>query len=135
VGVDHAKESIYDRLRIEDPGPGYCHFPLGRDLEYFEELTAEKKYTSYRHGFPRREWRKDPGARNEALDCRVLAYAALHSLYFAGFKLNAESDRMSILVQEAPLKQKENLQQKKDPIIERPNSSYFGNRTQNWFNR
>jgi phage terminase large subunit GpA-like protein len=30
-------------------------------------------------GFPIREWHKRPGARNEPLDCRVYAYAALLS--------------------------------------------------------
>src|SRR5581483_7787117 len=100
IGVDAAKDAIYDRLRIADPGPGYCHFPEDRDLEFFEELTAEKKVLSYHHGFPRREWRKQSGARNEALDCRVLACAALHSLYAAGFKLNQEAERIAGLLKE-----------------------------------
>jgi phage terminase large subunit GpA-like protein len=32
-------------------------------------------------GFPVREWVKKPSARNEALDCLVYAYAAVHRLY------------------------------------------------------
>ena len=72
IGVDAAKTAIYDRLKIREPGPGYCHFPIGRDLEYFEQLTAEKKFTRYHNGFPKQEWRKPANARNEALDCRVL---------------------------------------------------------------
>jgi phage terminase large subunit GpA-like protein len=32
-------------------------------------------------GFPVREWTKKAGARNEALDCLVYAYAALQYLY------------------------------------------------------
>jgi phage terminase large subunit GpA-like protein len=83
VGVDAAKTALYDRLKIREVGPGYCHFPIGRDQEYFDQLTAEKKYTRYHHGYPRQEWRKPPAARNEALDCRVYAYAALHALYAA----------------------------------------------------
>ena len=71
VGVDAAKTAIYDRLKIRESGPGYCHFPIGRDLEYFEQLTAEKKFTRYHNGFPKQEWRKPANARNEALDCRV----------------------------------------------------------------
>ena len=27
VGVDAAKTAIYDRLKIQEPGPGFCHFP------------------------------------------------------------------------------------------------------------
>jgi phage terminase large subunit GpA-like protein len=57
VGVDAAKTVIYDRMKIQEPGPGFCHFPLGRELEYFEQLTAEKKFTRYHNGFPKQEWK------------------------------------------------------------------------------
>jgi phage terminase large subunit GpA-like protein len=79
VGVDDAKGLIYARLKIEEPGPGYCHFPMDRDIEYFEMLTAEKMITKFQRGFPKKEWVKTR-ARNEALDCRVYAYAALKLL-------------------------------------------------------
>ncbi|CAK0773058.1 hypothetical protein WCLP8_4950001 [uncultured Gammaproteobacteria bacterium] len=58
VGVDAAKESIYSRLRLKEPGPGYCHFPLDRDAEWFRQLTAEKITTRYNKGRPIREWVK-----------------------------------------------------------------------------
>ncbi|UYM14268.1 phage terminase large subunit family protein [Endozoicomonas euniceicola] len=76
VGVDEAKSIVMRRLGIKEPGPGYCHFPDDRDQEYFEQLTAEKLITRYRKGFPHREWHKTR-ERNEALDCRVYALAAL----------------------------------------------------------
>lgn len=76
VGVDDAKAIIYRRLMIEKPGPGYCHFPDDRDQEYFSQLTAEKLILKFRKGQPYREWVKTR-ERNEALDCRVYAYAAL----------------------------------------------------------
>jgi phage terminase large subunit GpA-like protein len=76
VGVDTTKELIYSRLKIVDEGEGYCHFPVGRSEEYFRMLTAEKKVTKYFKGRPRREWVKIR-TRNEALDCRVYATAAL----------------------------------------------------------
>jgi len=76
VGVDDAKGIVYSRLKIENPGAGYCHFPMTRDEEYFDQLTAEKLITKYHKGFPRREWVK-ARARNEVLDCRVYALAAL----------------------------------------------------------
>lgn len=79
VGVDDAKAVIYARLKIEEVGPGYCHFPLERDMEYFDQLTAEKLVTKFHKGFPRKEWQKSR-PRNEALDCRVYAYAALKIL-------------------------------------------------------
>lgn len=79
VGVDDAKGTIYSRLKIDEPGPGYCHFPYERGEEYFAQLTAERIVTKYARGFARREWQK-VRARNEALDCRVYAYAALRIL-------------------------------------------------------
>ena len=77
VGVDEAKMIVIRRLGIQAPGAGYCHFPEGRDEEFFEQITGEKLITRYRKGFPYREWHKTR-ERNEALDCRVYALAALH---------------------------------------------------------
>ena len=76
VGTDTAKELLFARLKIDEPGPGYCHFPLDREEEYFRMLTAEKKVLRYFKGRPKREWVKTR-QRNEALDCRVYAMAAL----------------------------------------------------------
>lgn len=76
VGVDTAKELVYARLKMTDEGDGYCHFPADRGEEYFRMLTAEKKVTKYFKGRPRMEWVKIR-TRNEALDCRVYATAAL----------------------------------------------------------
>ncbi|MCB1771954.1 MAG: phage terminase large subunit family protein, partial [Candidatus Competibacteraceae bacterium] len=61
------------------PGPGYCHFPLAYDAHYFDMLTAEQVRTKYRKGRPVREWFCPPNRRNEALDARVYALAALLS--------------------------------------------------------
>jgi len=77
VGVDQVKDLVYSRLGLEEVGPGYCHFPLKHSLEYFKQLTAEKKLTRYVKGRRKREWVKPEGQRNEALDCRVYAYAAM----------------------------------------------------------
>ena len=99
IGVDAAKAALYDRLKITMPGPGYCHFPMGRDLEYFEQLTAEKKFTRYHNGFPKQEWRKPANARNEALDARNYAYAALHALYASGLKLAVHCERFARMVE------------------------------------
>jgi len=85
VGVDLLKGELYGRLRLtrgEDGKypPGYCHFPDGYDPEYFKMLTSEELVTgTNRKGYETREWRKTR-ARNEALDCRVYATAALLAL-------------------------------------------------------
>ena len=76
IGTDTAKQTIFARLKMDEPGPGYMHFPLKHDDEYFAQLTAEKATIKYAHGFPHRVWVKTR-ARNDALDCRVYAMAAL----------------------------------------------------------
>lgn len=80
IGVDAAKEAVYARLKIDRAGPGFCHFPAGRDATWFQQLTAEQVVTRYSKGFAHRVWQLRSGRRNEALDCRVYAYAALQSL-------------------------------------------------------
>jgi hypothetical protein len=44
LGVDSAKELIYSRLKIEDSGAGYCHFPIGQgyDEEYFRATDSRE---------------------------------------------------------------------------------------------
>ena len=78
IGVDQGKSLVYSYLKVEEHGPGYCHFPvdMAYDDEYFAQLTAEKLVTRYYKGRPRQEW-VATRPRNEALDCRVYALAAL----------------------------------------------------------
>lgn len=81
VGVDEIKRVIYRRLAGAEPGPGYIHFPDSDDFgaEYFAQLAAEKMVTTYKHGVPKRSF-KQLRDRNEALDCSVYSYAAMHLL-------------------------------------------------------
>lgn len=76
LGDFEAKLTVMQRLRVGNPGPGYCHFPADRGKDWFQQLTSEKLVTRYRHQRPYREWiMLQP--RNEALDCRKMAYAAM----------------------------------------------------------
>ena len=69
-----AKDSIFAALKIEDPGPGYIHFPQELGQDYFEQLLSEKQVR--KEG--RRAYAKvTPDARNEALDLMVYALAAV----------------------------------------------------------
>ena len=84
IGVDTGKSWLMDRLKLSDPGPGFCHFPRedgrGYDEKYFKSLTSEKKVMRYKRGRPYFAWElKDRGEhrRNEALDCRNYATAAI----------------------------------------------------------
>ena len=93
VGVDAAKEALYARLKISEPGPGFCHFPITDqyDLGYFEQLTAETCRVRYSKGFAHREWTKKAGARN-------YAYAALQSLVASGFRLNKQAQQFEAML-------------------------------------
>jgi Bacteriophage tail assembly protein len=75
VGTDEAKLYVMRCLKVTS-GPRTCHFPDDRPPEYFHQLTAERLVTKMVRGFPFREWHKTR-ERNEVLDCRVYAYAAL----------------------------------------------------------
>jgi phage terminase large subunit GpA-like protein len=86
VGTPVAKGELYRWLKLDWPTeeaiedgagypPGACHFPQYNE-EYFKQLTAERLVTRLVKGFPRASWEKEPGRRNEALDCRVYARAA-----------------------------------------------------------
>ncbi len=85
VGVDEAKLIVMRRLAVEKPGPGYCHIPADRNAEdnghtlaeWCKQITAEKLVIHYVKGDPVRAWHKSDKARNEALDCRAYALAAL----------------------------------------------------------
>ena len=81
VGGDTIKTTLFGRLKHNERGAGYLHFHAQTGAEYFEQLTAEKQALRYVKGFPVREWVKKPSARNEALDCLVYAYAAVHRMY------------------------------------------------------
>jgi terminase, large subunit len=78
VGTDTVKSLVYQRFNIEEPGPGYYHFPLGLDDEYYMQITAEKLVTTYnKKGFRSQDWVVIRGNRqNHALDAEVYCYAA-----------------------------------------------------------
>jgi phage terminase large subunit GpA-like protein len=99
IGVDAAKDPLFARLRLAEPGPGYLHFPAERDAEFFRQLTAERVVTRFERGRPIRLWqpRRD-GERNEALDTTVYAMAALHGLISMGLRLNKEAEALDVTI-------------------------------------
>jgi phage terminase large subunit GpA-like protein len=86
LGVTLIKDKIFAQLKVTDPGPGYVHFPLGMEAEYYKQLTAEnrtrklKKFDS-KDPFGYSQWMyKKIRERNETLDCFVYAFAAKEHL-------------------------------------------------------
>lgn len=93
VGVDAAKDILAARLKVASQGPGFVHFNKAAcDQKYFDQLTAEKVVTQVVRGRPVRSWQlRIAGARNEALDTAVYAYAALAGLSSLGLMLDREA--------------------------------------------
>jgi len=85
VGVDKAKELIYARLKINDLGPGYCHFPddpiaTGYNSAYYAGLICERRMSKFQNGYRKLFWWKPKEARNEPLDLRVYNLNAIRYL-------------------------------------------------------
>jgi len=85
IGVDKAKELIYARLKIDERGPGYCHFPDDADTtgytgNYFAGLICERRMVKYQNGYKKLYWWKPKEARNEPLDLRVYNLNAIRFL-------------------------------------------------------
>ena len=84
LGVDAGKQMIMDALKIQTPGPRFCHFPIGDDRgyghSYFVGLLSEHLVYKEHNRNPW-VWEKIPGhERNEPLDCRNYALAAFTAL-------------------------------------------------------
>ena len=94
ISVSAAKDLISTWLAVEKPGPGYMHFPHERDHGYFEQLTAEKLVPEHVGGRRVQKWKQKSGRANEALDCRVYAYAALCGLVYMNLRLNHRADEV-----------------------------------------
>lgn len=80
LGVDSGKSLVMSRLKIEDEGAGFVHFPMqaerGFNETFFQQLTAEIFERKFEKGVIKTGWKKIR-ERNEALDCAVYATAAL----------------------------------------------------------
>lgn len=88
VTGDVIKNTLHANLLLKEEGPGYCHFPRetefadgtprGYTSTYFYGLTAEKRVRHRVGGVETYTWQKKfDSIRNEPLDCRVYAHAAL----------------------------------------------------------
>jgi phage terminase large subunit GpA-like protein len=76
IGKTVLFNEVHGHLQITTPGPGYCHFPVGREMYWYNGLLAEKRI---KVGNVMR-WRKKDSTPNEPQDCRAYALAALEGL-------------------------------------------------------
>jgi phage terminase large subunit GpA-like protein len=72
IGTDAIKRTILSRLKLEAPGPGFMHFPMSAEEEYFKQLTAESLIKIREKGEVKFIWKKTGTQRG--LDCRVYGY-------------------------------------------------------------
>ena len=104
IGTIAAKDTLFPRLQLAAPGPGYLHFPLHTDAaatpfrqtmavlprpgiphdhalydqEYFAQLAGSEKRVKYERGIEVGSFYKKTRSRNEALDIKVYNLATLH---------------------------------------------------------
>ena len=81
IATHQAKDRIFSRLKIPQPGPGYMHMPEWTTEEYLAQLTGEKRIvvTNKRTKTKKTVWVKTH-RRNEALDLEVYNLGALFIL-------------------------------------------------------
>ena len=88
IGTYTQKDTLVERLGIDEPGPGYIHLRAqhpdlcnGFDAGYFKQFEAESKHLirTGRDGKPDLRWVKI-GKRNEAIDLHVLNQAAFDAI-------------------------------------------------------
>lgn len=97
INVDDAKADVMNALTVTTPGAGCFHFPERVDEEFFAQLCAEHREQRYNKSnvATHSVWVQDR-ARNEALDCVVMALAALRLL-------NPNIRQMAATIAESPL--------------------------------
>ena len=97
LGVTTIKGTLFSRLKVDAPGPGYCHFPLeaktnhrGYDAVYFKGLLSERMVVRRVRGRETITWEpRSVGIRNEPLDTRVYATGAME-LFNPNFEMHAQ---------------------------------------------
>lgn len=89
VGTDTAKDLIYGRLQVTQPGPGYVHFSKDLPPEFYHQLTAESRVPQRTARGIEYRWVNTKRSRNEDLDGTVYAIFCTHAL-----GLHAYTDKM-----------------------------------------
>mgnify|MGYP000479325208 CR=1 FL=1 len=80
VGTDTAKDLIYGRLSVTQPGPGYVHFSKDLPPEFYTQLTCEVRVPQRTSRGMEYKWVNPKRGRNEVLDCTVYAIFCTHQL-------------------------------------------------------
>ncbi|WP_421885171.1 phage terminase large subunit family protein [Methylibium sp.] len=100
VGTDTAKDLVYGRLMVTQPGPGYVHFSDQLPPAFFSGLTAEARVPVRTAGGEQYRWVNTLRKRNEPLDCTVYAVFSTHRLGLHTYT-DKMWDRLEVAVQPA----------------------------------
>jgi phage terminase large subunit GpA-like protein len=76
LGTEAYKDLIYSRLKLSEPGPGFMHFPIERQEEYFNQLLSEKPVKKLKGGKMVKVYEKRYH-RSEVLDLWVYNMATI----------------------------------------------------------
>ncbi|MBQ7578608.1 MAG: phage terminase large subunit family protein [Synergistaceae bacterium] len=124
LGVNTIKGVLFSRLKIENRGAGYCHFPSdskrGYDSVYFKGLLSERMVVKRVRGRDTITWEtRSPGLRNEPLDTRVYATGAieLFNPNFEMHKLRRVKKNNKSVMPKLKLPKIENKQEQQEKII------------------
>lgn len=96
LGTDAAKETIYSRLKIDSPGPGFIHLPSDLPASFYKGLVSERCVTRFVKGRAQRVWLLPSGRRNEPLDLAVYGLAGLYGLIAMGLDLDKEAAALAL---------------------------------------
>lgn len=98
VGTDTAKDLIYGRLRVMQPGPGYVHFSKELPSEFYAGLTIEQRVLQKTATGTVYRWVNPSHGRNEPLDCTVYALFAANAINLHTYT-NSMWARLEMIVQ------------------------------------
>ena len=120
VGVDTGKELVVARLKVLEPGSGYCHYPINDrfDEEFFKQLTAEERRIKYIKGRAVPEWHS-LRKRNEAFDLSVYCLAA-RDIVNPHYKARADAIGAKVVSQDIEAQQEESKPNPTPPTKQKP---------------
>jgi len=108
IGTVAGKDTMFPRLKIAEPGPGYVHFPQRPeyDEEYFAQLSSEKRVPLYHRRIIVGHAYKKLRSRNEVLDRWIYNLATLElAKRFARVNLDRLAEAWDRSIARAKVKQ------------------------------
>ena len=97
IGVDPLKRHVQRALTLDRDAPNSIRLQAGLPQAYYDGLCSESLEVSYKKGYSKLSWIKDPSVNNEPLDALVYAIAVASTIKQAPPSVNQPQKRQSIL--------------------------------------